>query len=94
MVATCHRCGSEDQPIIRDNTPHKSAYCTHCGAWITHVRQQPPDDFILFFGKFKGRNVRSMLETKEERDYLVWLYNNATSLKQNQRTIIANLLHV
>ena len=89
----CKKCG-EVEPIIKDNPPHKSAYCSVCGTWLTHVRQQPEDDFTLFFGKYKGRNVKSMLTTKEERDYLLWLYDKATSLKANQRTIIANLIHV
>lgn len=93
MELTCKKCGAIGDPIIKDNPPHKSAYCSACGSWITHVRQQPIDDFTLYFGKYKDRNVKSMT-SKEERQYLVWLYDNATSLKQNQRKILENLLHL
>ena len=94
MELTCNHCSSTSEPRIKESGPHLSAYCGNCGRYIKHIRQQPEDDFTLFFGKYKGRNVKSMLTTKEERDYLLWLYDKATSLKANQRTIIANLIHV
>jgi uncharacterized Zn finger protein len=90
----CLKCSSDLPPIIKETPPHKTAYCANCGQYIKHVRQQPEDDFTLFFGKYKDRNVKSMLEVKEEREYLVWLFDKATTLKDNQRHIIKKLIHV
>lgn len=93
MELICKSCGVTEA-YITDNPPHKSAYCQKCGSFIKHVRQQPEDDFILFFGKYKGRNIKSMIEDKIERSYLVWLHDNANTLKESQRFIIRKLIHV
>lgn len=94
MELCCKQCGLIAPPEVREVPPHKTAYCSGCGAYIKHLRQQPDDDFTLFFGKFKGRNVKSMTATQEERGYLLWLYEKATTLKEHERTIIKSLIHV
>lgn len=94
MEIVCNHCSRSGEPIINKSGPHHSAHCSFCGKWIKHIRQQPSDDFELFFGKYKGRTVKSMIPHKEEREYLVWLYDNAKTLKQTQKRILETLLHL
>lgn len=94
MNIECKECGCISEPIIKENPPHRSAYCPECGKFNKHIPNLDRDDFVLYFGKYKDRNVKSMLQNKEERSYLVWLYDKATSLKDWQRNIIKSLLHV
>lgn len=94
MDITCYKCGLIDEPEIRINNMHKTAYCKGCGQYIKHLPPDNKTDFELYFGKYKGRTVKSMLESKEERDYLLWLHDKATTIKQWQKVIIAKLLHL
>ena len=50
------------------------------------------DDFVIYFGKHKGRNIKSMLETKEEREYLLWL-TTLDNIKDWQKKIIFKHIH-
>lgn len=92
-MLTCKDCGHTGIPATSKNGVHISAYCMECGSFQKHLPQNPiADDFVLYFGKYKGRNVKSLVgSTKEEFEYLVWLKNNATNLKSNQLQILINL---
>lgn len=95
MELTCKNCGLIDSPLVRENPPHFSAFCKGCGKWIKHVSvDRKVNDFTLYFGKFKDRNIQSMLQDKQEREYLVWLYDKATTIKQWQSDILKSVLHV
>ena len=50
------------------------------------------DDFVIYFGKYKGRNIKSMMETKEEREYLLWL-TTLDNIKDWQKKIILQHIH-
>lgn len=92
MQVECTACGCVSQAAIRPNGPHLSAYCPECGKWIKHIPRNDRDDFILYFGKFKDRNVRSMTETPDERSYLRWLLNDCNTIKEWQRDILKDIL--
>jgi hypothetical protein len=93
MYLTCKQCGHTGLPQTTKKGPHISAYCMGCGCWIKHLPQtEITDDFILYFGKYKGRSVKSMVNTTpEEFNYLVWLRENNTNLKEKQVLILKNL---
>lgn len=90
---TCKKCGLIDVPNMKHSEIHCTAYCKGCGSYIKHVSQRPcEDDFILHFGKYKGRSVQSMVgNTTEEFNYLIWLRDNATSLKPWQLEILKKI---
>lgn len=88
---TCNNCGLIDEPEIRDNGPHQSAYCKGCGKWIKHAPTYK-EDYKLWFGKYKGSLISEVAE--DDRDYLRWLYNNATTLKDQHKAAIARLLDI
>lgn len=90
MKLVCNQCGHNGIPATRKNNFHISAYCMECDVFIKHLPQQKLDnDFVLYFGKYKGRNVRSLVgSTTEEFQYLQWLKNNGTNLKEFQRQIL------
>jgi len=88
MELACKKCGVIDAPEIRQNGPHKTAFCKSCGAYIKHLSSPDRDDFTLFFGMYKDRNIKSMLADPRERDYLVWLFDKATTIKDWQKKIL------
>lgn len=50
------------------------------------------NDFILTFGKHKGRRVSSMVgNTPSDFRYLIWLRENATNLKPWQMKILKDI---
>jgi hypothetical protein len=93
MKLTCKDCGHTGIPATSKNGIHISAYCMECGGFIKHLPQEKiENDFILYFGKYKGRNVKSMVgNTKEEFDYLIWLRDNAKNLKESQVLILNSI---
>lgn len=93
MKLTCASCGHTGIPATAKNNIHISAFCMECGVFIKHLPQNSDsDDFVLYFGKYKGRNVKSMVgNTTAEFQYLIWLRDNGTILKQTQREILTRL---
>jgi hypothetical protein len=78
---------------MRKTGIHTTAYCIECNGYIQHMPRRSDDDFVLYFGKYKGRNVKSMLQSKDEREYLVWVYSLETT-KDWQKRIISKHIHV
>ena len=66
---TCPKCGSSDYRVEQRNI-HTTAFCNQCDAYIKNLPQGKP--ITLFFGKFNGRTISSMIET-DEVSYLKWL---------------------
>ena len=89
----CKMCSYNGEVETIINGPHISAYCKGCGVFLKHVPKNIlNDDFVLYFGKYKDRTVKSLIEgTKEEYNYLVWLRDNAKNLKPNQIEILKKL---
>lgn len=97
MLYLCKHCGTEDLSAdIRENGPHNTAYCLHCGGYIKHV-DKPITDFKIWFGKkYKGQSVTELSKTKEGMNYLRWLYDNKdqySNLKTKHLVVIAKLVN-
>lgn len=66
----CQKCGLVNDYETRQAGPHQSAYCNGCGNYIKHLPQNKPVELIPF-GKYKGRELKSMVSSEEIR-YLQW----------------------
>lgn len=86
---TCKRCGLIDEPLISQQGVHVRADCRGCGAFIKYIPQGAPP--VLYFGKYKGREIVS-LKSKEEIRYLRWLVEQP-GIKPNIKTNIDNYLN-
>lgn len=84
----CQNCGSVDDYNIQQRGTHKTAYCNSCDRYIKHLSQGLP--IKLYFGKYLGREVQSMVEP-EEIEYLKWLLNGGIKQK-NLREAVTNHL--
>jgi len=84
----CKRCGLIDEVLITQQGVHVRADCRGCGAFIKFIPQGAPP--VLYFGKYKGREISSM-KSKEEIEYLQWLLKQ-TWTKPNIKTNIDNYL--
>lgn len=84
MDIICQRCRSVNNYTERKAGPHISAYCNGCGNYIKHLSQDKP--LILYFGKYKGRELSSMSSDDELR-YLIWLAQ-APDMKQKLKDAI------
>lgn len=81
MSVICPKCNAEDFYFEENNGPHKTAVCASCGSYIKHLSKN--QDFVFYFGKYKSRNLSSMI-SKEEKSYLNWLLTTdiKTGLKE------------
>lgn len=75
----CPKCNSKDNYKVDERGIHKTAVCNVCDSYIKHLPQGKP--ITLFFGKFKGRTIDSMIEPDEIK-YLKWL-STKPNLKPN-----------
>jgi len=94
MKLTCKKCGYTGIPKTEKSNVHIKASCFECLSFIKFLPQNvDEDDFILYFGKYKGRSVKSMVgNTTEEFQYLRWLLNqDYITLKNNQILILQKL---
>lgn len=89
LKVTCPKCGSSNYRVEPRNI-HQTAFCNDCDAYIKNLPQGKP--ITLFFGKFNGRTISSMIEPEEIR-YLQWLADKA-DLKPNslKEAIVAHLI--
>lgn len=86
MSIFCQNCGLCDDYEKRQAGPHVSAYCNGCGKYIKHLPQGKP--VMLHFGKYKGRELSSMLDDESIR-YLRWLASEG-DIKESLRESIVN----
>jgi hypothetical protein len=84
----CQHCGSTDY-ITTETGPHLKASCKACGKYIKFLPQHKSKP-ILYFGKYKGREIPSMT-LEEEIQYLKWMLKTC-DLKVNARVDIENHL--
>ena len=66
----CKKCGLVDDFTTYQQGQHIGARCNGCDAFIKWLPQNK--EFIIPFGKYKGRELSSMVN-KEEKDYLMWV---------------------
>lgn len=56
-----------------EKSPYIGLYCADCGKWLKWMPQnRDPSDFVMPYGKFKGRKFCEMPEW-----YIKWLSENA-----------------
>lgn len=84
----CQRCGSVNDFIVEKPSIHYKLTC-QCGSFIKNSGTNAPA--ILYFGKYKGREIASM-KSDDELKYLEWLINNSDSIQGKLRTSIINHL--
>jgi hypothetical protein len=54
--------------------------------------QEKYDDITLNFGKYKGKTLVEMLETKDTKDYLLWLKKEFLKTPKDERTPTKNAI--
>lgn len=82
---TCQRCGLVNDYYTKPSGPHTSAYCNGCDSYIKHLPQNN-EIKIVPFGKYKGREIGTMLSSEEVR-YLKW-FVQMPDLRDNVKTAI------
>ena len=86
MDIICPQCGASEDYHTEQSGPHLKAVCNCCNAYIKFL-PQPNETPKLFFGKYKGREIKSLVDEEDIR-YLKWLYYNATNLKAKTKQAI------
>jgi len=81
----CQRCGNVNDYTVKKSGPHDSAYCNGCDNYIKHLPQNN-EIKIVPFGKYKGREISSMLDGEEIR-YLQW-FADMPDLRENVKKAI------
>jgi len=84
LQVICPKCSSSNYRVEQRGI-HKTAFCQECDAYIKNLPQGVPT--TLFFGKYKGRTIESMME-KDEVGYLVWLLTKPDLKPNSLRTAI------
>ena len=84
---TCLRCDSTNDYSVVDAGPHKKAVCNKCNRYIKFISQSKKT--VLYFGKYKGRELQSMV-SDDELAYLYWLQK--TNIKNGLKAEIENHL--
>ena len=74
----CTRCGLVNDYRTEKAGPHIKAVCNGCDRYIKFL-PQGNEEPTLYFPKYKGRTVKSMV-APEEISYLKWLLGNVTKL--------------
>ncbi len=75
----CGRELSEREKIFSNNTKHIQLFCSICGKKY-EFKSQPVEDFILYFGKFKGKKL-----SETPREYLLWCLENLNDKKIKEK---------
>jgi uncharacterized protein (DUF3820 family) len=89
MDITCQRCGSVNDYHVVKTELHDTAYCNGCDAYIKHLPKNNPI-VIMPFGKYKGREISSLLSDEELR-YVTWMLHNSTA-NEKIKTALKNHL--
>ena len=56
--------------VYREVGKHVGRYCKDCGRWIKWIKQEAPGNFVMPYGKHKGKRIKDM-----PVEYLEWLSN-------------------
>jgi uncharacterized protein (DUF3820 family) len=88
MDIVCKKCGCIDYVTVQ-NGQHVQANCANCGTYIKFLPQERTKP-VLYFGKYKGREIASM-RSEEEIKYLQW-FAKLDDLKSNTRQNVINHL--
>jgi hypothetical protein len=72
---TCPHCGAVNDYTTSLSGPHLRADCNQCKRYIKFLPQETSKP-ILYFGKYKGREISSM-NSQEELNYLKWLFSQS-----------------
>ena len=70
----------ENYQTFKNGTKHIRMKCKACNKFLGYKQQKLPLDYVLHFGKHKGKRVKDI-----DREYLQWLH------KQNIKTLAENI---
>ena len=80
----CRECGSLNvvlaEQTFSNGTKHARAKCDDCQADLGFVRSVETEDFVMPFGKHKGRRLADC-----PADYVAWLAENSRSASIRRR---------
>jgi len=71
---TCNKCGSINNYRTEVSGNHLKAICKDCESYIKFLPQYNLLD-LMPFGKYKDREIKSLIEDDEVK-YLQWAVNN------------------
>lgn len=60
----------EKLQTFKNGTNHLRRYCKNCNKFFGFIQQELKDDYILHFGKYKGKKLNEV-----DDSYLEWLLN-------------------
>ena len=90
MEVVCNKCGLINDYKTQLKNNQNTAWCNGCGSFIKNIPYSEP---ALYFGKFKGRKIKS-LTTPEETQYLHWLLNSDFKLNKRLEVVIKEHLNL
>jgi len=56
----CLNCKTDSLPVLSRNGPHIMATCSECGRYIKFLAQKKDGDFVMPFGKHKGKKLEDI----------------------------------
>ena len=81
----------KEQKMHDDSLHYAKLSCKDCGKFLKWLPAPKDRGFVLWFGKYKDRNVIEM-KTPDETQYLHWALNNVEKLSERQKEIISDHL--
>ena len=86
-------CNCDTFPVVekiqefKNGTKHLRTSCSNCGRFRGYKQQELKDDYILYFGKYKGEKIVDI----KDNAYLIWLLEQEF-IKENVKNKIKELL--
>ena len=87
-------CNCDNYPLVeeiqefKNGTKHLRTSCKGCGRFRGFKQQSIKDDYILYFGKYKGEKLIDI----KDNDYLAWLLEQ-DFIKNNLKEKIKQILN-
>ena len=75
----------EEIQVFKNGTKHLRQTCRDCNKFLGFKQQELPLDFVMPFGKHKGKQVKEI-----DRSYLLWLHKQ-DNLKDNFKNLISRI---
>jgi hypothetical protein len=87
----CQHCGSinDYRTIMKSN--QDTAWCNGCDKFIKNISQGKPP--TIYFGKYNGREISSMVTT-DEVNYLRWVTDQNWCKSLLKRQILSHLITI
>jgi hypothetical protein len=83
---TCQHCGVTAPVTVVPSGPHLKALCSSCNSYIKFLPQgKPPAEYVMFFGKYRGKSLCAITQEPGGMEYLRWLAGVAPSNEAAQK---------